>query len=67
MDADGGVQAEAAAGLPGEHVGDGAVVEQAAALEEAQDAALQRALEAVDVVGGEVRRLVEDDGAIVAA
>jgi hypothetical protein len=39
-----------------------AVALEAQALEEAQDAALQRALEAVDVVAGEVRRLVEGDG-----
>ena len=53
VDPDGGVQAEAATGLPGEHVGGGVVVEQAAAL--------QCALEAVDVVGRDVRRLVEGD------
>ena len=38
MDADGGIEAEAAAGLPGEHVGDGImVVEEAATLEVAQE------------------------------
>ena len=42
------------------------LVEEAASLEEAQHAALQCALEAVDVAGREVRRLVEGDGAIVA-
>jgi hypothetical protein len=66
MDADGGVEAEAAAGLPGEHVLDGVLVEQAAALEEAEHAALQRALEAEDVVGSEMGRLVEGDAAVVA-
>jgi hypothetical protein len=66
MDADGGVEAEAAAGLPGEHVLDGVLVEQAAALEEAEHAALQRALEAEDVVGVEMGRLVEGDAAVVA-
>ena len=66
MDADGSIQAETAAGLPGEHVGDGVVVEEATTLEVEQDAALQGALKAVDIVGAEVRRLVEDDGAVVA-
>ena len=47
------------AGLPGEHIGDGMVVEAAAVLEEAEYAALQSTLETVDVVGREVRRLVE--------
>jgi len=62
VDADRGVQAEAAGGLPGEHVGDGGLVEEAASLEEAEHAPLQCALEAEDVVGSEVRRLVEGDG-----
>jgi hypothetical protein len=66
VDADGSIQAETAAGLPGEHVGDGVVVEEATTLEVEQDAALQGALKAVDIVGAEVRRLVEDDGAVVA-
>jgi hypothetical protein len=66
MDANGRVEAEAAAGLPGEHVLYGVLVEEAAALEEAEHAALQRALEAADVVGREVRRLVEGDAAVVA-
>jgi hypothetical protein len=66
MDADGCVEAETAAGLPGEHVGDSVLVEEAAALEEAEYATLQRALEAKYVVGSEVRCLVEGDAAIVA-
>jgi len=65
MDANGGVQAEATRSLPGEHVGNGGLVEEAASLEEAEHAPLQCALEAEDVVGREVRRLVEGDGAIV--
>jgi hypothetical protein len=40
VDVDGGVQAEAAGALPGEHVGYGMVVQVAAAQEEAEDAAL---------------------------
>jgi hypothetical protein len=66
MDADGGVEAEAAAGLPGEHVLDSVLVEEAAALEEAEHAALQRALEAEHVVGREMGRFVEGDVAVVA-
>jgi hypothetical protein len=66
MDADGGVEAEAAAGLPGEHVLHRVLVEEAAALEEAEHAALQRALEAEDVVGGEMGCLVEGDASVVA-
>jgi hypothetical protein len=66
MDSDRCVEAEAAAGLPGEHVLDGVLGEQAAALEEAEHAALQRALEAEDVVGREMGRLVEGDAAVVA-
>jgi hypothetical protein len=66
VDADGRVEAEAAAALPGEHVLYGVLVEEAAALEEAKHAALQRALEAVHIVGRKVRRLMEGDGAIVA-
>jgi hypothetical protein len=66
MGADGGVEAEAAAGLPGEHVFDGVLVEQAAALEEAEHTALQLALEAEDVVGRHMGRLVEGDAAVVA-
>lgn len=66
VDADGGVQAEAAGGLPGEHVGNGVIVEEAAALKEAEHAALQRALEAADVVAGEARRLTEGEAARVA-
>jgi hypothetical protein len=38
---------------------DGVLVEEAAALQESEHAALQRALEALHVIGGEVRRLVE--------
>jgi hypothetical protein len=66
MDADGGVEAEAAAGPPGEHVFDGALVEQAAPLEEAEHAALQRTLQAEHVVGREMHRLVEGDAVVVA-
>ncbi|CAN5804156.1 hypothetical protein BH23GEM6_BH23GEM6_15980 [soil metagenome] len=66
MDADAGIKAEAAAGLPGEHVLDGVLVEQSASLEQAQDTTLQRALEALHVVAREVSCLVEGDAAIVA-
>jgi hypothetical protein len=66
-DANGRIEAEAAAGLSGEHVLDGVLVEEAAALEESEHAALQRALEAEDVVGREVCRLVEGDAAVVAS
>ena len=62
-DADGGIQAEAAGGPPGEHVGDGVRVEQAAA-EEAEHAALNGALERVGVVGSQVRRFIEADGPV---
>jgi hypothetical protein len=41
VDANRCVEAEAAAGLPGEHVLDGAPVEQATAQEESEHAALQ--------------------------
>jgi hypothetical protein len=51
----------------GEHVLDGVLGEQPAALEEAEHTALQRALEAEDVVGGEMGRLVEGDAAVVDA
>jgi hypothetical protein len=66
MDADRCVEAEVAAGLPGEHVLDGVLGEEPAALEEAEHTALQRALEAEDVVGSEMGRLVEGDAAVVA-
>jgi hypothetical protein len=66
MDSDRCVEAEAAAGLPGEHVLYGVLVEEAAALEESEHAALQRALEMAHVVGREVRRFVEGDAAVVA-
>jgi hypothetical protein len=64
MDADRGVQAEAAGGLPLEHTGHGVVIQEASPLEEGEDAALQGALQALDVGGGEVRRLVKGDGAV---
>ncbi len=64
-DADRGVEAEATGRLPGEHVGDGSLVEKAAAEEELQRAAAQRLLEALDVSGAEVTRRVESDGAVV--
>jgi len=56
MDADGGVQVETAAALPGQHVFDDAGVEQLAALAEAEDAALEEAEDAaqeerLDVLG----------------
>jgi hypothetical protein len=66
MDADEGVEAEAAAGLAGDHVLYGILIEQGAALEEAEHATLQRALASEDVVGREVRGLVEGDAAVVA-
>jgi hypothetical protein len=55
-----------AAGLPGEHVLDRVLGEEPAALEEAEHAALQRALEAEYVVRREMGRLVEGDAAVVA-
>ncbi|CAN5822684.1 hypothetical protein BH23GEM6_BH23GEM6_26630 [soil metagenome] len=58
MDADRGIEDEAAVGLPREHVLDGVLVEECATP--------QRALEALHVVGREVRRPVEGDGAVVA-
>ena len=64
MDADGGVKAETAGRLPGEHVADSLLVEETAALEEAQHAALHGALEAVGIVGREMRRFMEHDGAV---
>lgn len=66
MDADRGIEAEAAAGMPGEHALDSVLVEESATPEEAEHAALQRALEAEDVVSRKARRLVECDAAIVA-
>lgn len=66
MDSDRRIEAEAAAGLPGEHVLDGVHIEEAAALEEAEHAPLQRALEVEHVVGRGVRRFVEGDAAVVA-
>ncbi len=55
-----------APGLPGEHALDGVLVEDAAVSEETEHPTLQRTLEALHVVGREVRRLVEGDGAVVA-
>jgi hypothetical protein len=63
-DADGGVEAEAAGALSGEHVGDRVRVEQAPTPEEAEHAALDGALEEVGVVGPQVRRFIEADGAV---
>lgn len=65
MDSDGGVEAEAAGALPGEHVGHGLVVEEAAFLEDAELAALEGALKRVDDVGREMRGLVEGHAAVV--
>jgi hypothetical protein len=59
VDAHGGVNAEAAGALPGEHVVYGVLIEEAAALEEAEDAALEDGRKGARVVGGEVRGLVE--------
>ncbi len=61
VDTDGGVQAEAAGALPGEHVVHGVGFEEAAAVEEAEDAALEDGREGAGVVGGEVGGLVEAD------
>ena len=58
-DADGSVEAEAAGALPGEHVVHGVRLEEAAAVEEAEDAALDDGCECGGVSGGEVGRLVE--------
>jgi hypothetical protein len=59
VDADGGVEAEAAGPLPGEHVVDGVLIEEAAALEEAEHPALEDGREGASVVSGEVGSLVE--------
>ena len=64
VDTHGGVQAEAAAALPGEHVLDGGGLQQAAPLEEAKDAALEEPLEVVGIVACEMGGLVEADGAV---
>lgn len=64
MDADGSIDAEAAGALPGEHVVDGVFLEEVAALEEAEDAALEDGRECVGVVGGEVGGLVKADLAV---
>jgi len=61
VDADGGVEAEAAGALLGEHVVYGVGLEESAALEEAEDAALEDGGGGWGIVGGEVRRLVEAD------
>jgi hypothetical protein len=57
-DVDGGVDAESAGALPGAHV------EEAATLEEAEDAALEDGRKGAGVVGGEVGGLVEADLAV---
>jgi hypothetical protein len=64
VDADGGVDAETAGPLPGEHVIGRVRIEEAAALEEAEDAALEEGREGGCVIGGEVRRLEEADVAV---
>jgi hypothetical protein len=61
VDADGGVDAESAGALPGEHVVYGVLIEEAAALEEAENAALEYGGEGGCVVGGQVGGLVETD------
>jgi hypothetical protein len=61
VDAHGGVEAEAAGPLPGEHVVYGVLIEEPAALEEAEDAALEEGRKGACVVGGEVGGLVEAD------
>lgn len=52
--ADGGIEAEATGALPGEHIVYGILLEEAAAVEEAEDAAQEDGFEDGDVVGREV-------------
>jgi hypothetical protein len=59
LDAHCGVDAESAGALPGEHVVCGVHIEEVAALEEAEDAALEDGRECGYVIGGEVGGLVE--------
>jgi hypothetical protein len=59
VNADGGVEAEAAGPLPREHVVDGVLIEEAAALEEAEHPALEDGREGAGVVSREVGSLVE--------
>jgi hypothetical protein len=62
VDSDGGVDAEPASSLPGEHVVYGVLIEEAAALEEAEDAALEDGRKGAGVVGGEVGGLAGRSG-----
>ena len=59
LDADAGVEAEAAAVIPGEHVGGLVGLEQAMAAEVAQDAGADGALEALQALGRESGGFVE--------
>jgi hypothetical protein len=59
VNADGGVEAEAAGPLPREHVVDGVLIEEAAALEEAEHPALEDGREGAGVVSREAGSLVE--------
>jgi hypothetical protein len=63
-DADGGVEAEAAGGLPGEHVLHGRLVEEVPAQEEAEHAAAERLLERVQVIGARIAGGVEAHGSV---
>jgi len=63
-DADRGIDAEATGRLPGVQVGDGGLVEEFAAQEEAEHAATQRLLKPLDVPGSRVARLVEVNGTV---
>jgi hypothetical protein len=64
VDTDGGVQAEAAGPLPGEHVVDGVRLKEAAALEETKDTALEDGRDGAGVIVGKMSRLVEADVAV---
>jgi hypothetical protein len=64
VDADRSVEAEAACGLPGEHVVDGRLVEELAAPEEAEHAAGQRLLETMQVAGAELAGGGEAQGSV---
>jgi hypothetical protein len=61
LDAHGGIDAEPTGALPGEHVVRVGFVEEAAASEQSQDAALHGGFEVLDVLGAHFGGLVEPD------
>jgi hypothetical protein len=58
-DAGRGIDAEATGRLPGEHIGDGGLVEEFAPPEEAENAAAHHLLKPLDVAGAGITGLVE--------